>query len=167
MPPQMVAKKTQTTAYDAPWTAQAEVEVRRRVEGREALLVKKVSALREKLRVATAALGKQKNSVQFLDRRSRHFRKQARIMRKFIERWDERNWGDLTSTALRGSPKDVNEKDHTTTLLKSAAMAGARKAFAEEVREDSRKHLETHAFRVEKMIARSQIQNPWVSRKLL
>ena len=40
----------------------------------------------------TAALNKQKNSVQFLDRRSRHFRKQARIVRKFIERWDERNW---------------------------------------------------------------------------
>ena len=148
----MPDKKVQTTVIDAVWTAQHEVEMRREAEVREALLIKKVEWLRAKLQIANAALEKVEGTATFLDRCSRQFRRQVKVLRKFLARWDERNWNDLSSAALRGNPKDSTEKDHTIELLKSASMNGARKRYAEEVREDSRKHLESHAFRTEKMM---------------
>ena len=102
----------------------AEIELRQQAEGRANSYMQETQRLKERLKEANAALSEQEGAVDFLQRGSSFYYREAQVLRRKLCRWDERNWAELVMTALagskNGSSSEVNYIHDVTDTLSFA-----------------------------------------------
>ena len=149
--PSTPSASAKTGGIEAPWSGQAEVELRRAAETKRDWWKAKAMQLEESLRAANAALKQKQDTIQFVERGSSQFRKQVPILRDMLKRWDKRNWAELCVAALKG-PQDGSQLDMTCDIRDCISFRDALKDIHRQRDESTRVWLEEHAFRPEKML---------------
>ena len=142
----------------SPAVAQVETELRREVEHRCSTLRRNADVwkrrfyvIQRQLRIANDALKKKQDAVHFMDRKSSQFRKEVPVLRKLLQRWDQRNWAELCVSALKGS-EGGSQIDYTMDVRDCVAFMEALKEIHRRRDESCRTWLEDNAFRPEKMM---------------
>ena len=140
-----------SSGRDSPWSAQAEIELRREAERKRNLWKSRCLKAENDLRVARGAFTEEQGRVQFMARTSTQFQIEVKVLRQKLGRWDERNWAELVASALKG-PRDGSQLDYTMDVRDCEAFKGALKEIHRQRDEESREWLQTHAFRKEKQM---------------
>ena len=86
-----------------------------------------------------------------MQRSDHHWAREAQILREKMRRWDERNWAELTMSALAGDRLNEEQTNHVSEVTESVHFKAELKAIHARRDEECRAHLEQTAFRPEKM----------------
>ena len=144
----------QQSPLAAPWSAQAETELRRQAEKSrnhwKARCLKAEAALRD-----LAAAAGDGAAVKFMARDSSQYKDEVRVLRLRLARWDERNWAELCVSVLHGR-RQVKHGDtnHTWEIAACKKFQPALNAIHAARDKSNREYLQLHAFRPEKMLLR-------------
>ena len=138
---------------EAPWTAQHELELRRKAEIErnhwKTRCLKAESALRD----LAAAAGDGAAVVKFMARDSSQYKDEVRVLRLKMARWDERNWAELCVSVLRGRRQlKHGDTNHTWEIAACKQFQPALNAIHAARDKSNREYLQLHAFRPEKML---------------
>ena len=83
--PSTPSASAKTGGLEAPWSAQAEVELRRAAETNRDWWKAKAMHAEESLRGANAALKQKQDTIQFVERGSSQFRKQVPVTARYAQ----------------------------------------------------------------------------------
>ena len=135
----------------SPWSAQAEIELRRNAEWNKNYWKSRCLTAEHDLKVARSTISEEQGNLKFMARGSSEFAEKVKVLRQKLGRWDERNWAELVVSALKG-PRDGSQLDYTMDVRDCEAFKGALKEIHRQRDEESREWLQTHAFRKEKQM---------------
>ena len=139
------------SAPDIPlYRYQAEVDLRRKVEGRRDEWKAEARRLEKLLRKANAALDNSADKIKYMVKGDPHFYEEAQVWRQRMRRWDPRNWADLSVSGLAGK-RGSDEINYTHDITDSLAFGPELKAIHARRDEQCRDYLATHAFRPAKL----------------
>ena len=140
-----------SSGRSSPWSAQAEIELRREAERIRNCWKTRCLAAENNLRDVRAALMEEQGRVQFMARNSSQFFREVNVLRAKLGRWDKRNWAELVVSALKG-PRDGSQLDYTMDVRDCESFQGALKEIHRQRDEECCEWLQTHAFRMEKQL---------------
>ena len=135
----------------APWSAEAEVELRRKAESDRDHWKREVGRLREELRTVGATISTSSGTIKFMERQSPQFYKEVKVLRGKLARWDERNWVELCVSALAGRNGEA-DIDYTHDITDCIGFRAELKRIHARRDESCREWLQANAFRLEKQM---------------
>ena len=136
----------------APWSAEAEIELRRKAEADRDYWKAEAGRLEERCRVLSAAADDQEGRVSFLERNSSLYYREVQVLRAKMRRWDPANWAELCVSMLKGKRGDPDSHDYTSDITSAPAFREELKAIHANRDEECRLWLESHALRPEKQL---------------
>ena len=129
---------------------QAEVDLRRKAEGRHAEWKAEAGRLHKLLRKANAALDDTAGHIKYMVKGDPHFYEEAQVWRQRMRRWDPRNWADLSVSGLAGK-RGTDDINYTHDITDSMAFRLELNAIHARRDEQCRDYLATHAYRPAKL----------------
>ena len=87
----------------SPWSAQAEIELRREAEWNRNHWKSRCVKAENDLKVARSTISEEQGNIQFMARGSTQFKYEVRVLRQKLGRWDERSVENLPVSHILGN----------------------------------------------------------------